>query len=194
MAVSQTLTRNRYIGNGSTSVPYPTGFFFGADSWLRVHVTENGASRLLILGTDYTVTGAGNTSGGNVFTLAAYPAATVVTITRKTPIIQLLDMGYNNLLPSQLVEDALDKNILISQELADVNALTFPLTEPPTNVVELPDAALRKSTVLGFDSITGEAVLFETPVPVVPVAAPLTGIFILGAVNGVLQWIPTVNC
>lgn len=194
MAVARTSTLIQLLGNGSTVLSYPTGFVFKAASWLRVYVSEAGLSRLLVLGTDYTVTGAGNDLGGNVTTLVAYPATTIVTIARSTPIIQLLDMEYNDRLPAQLVEDALDQGILISQELADIKTLYFPRTEPPNNARELPDAILRRSTVLGFDSATGEAVLFETPLPVIPIVSPTSGTFILGSVDGVIQWVPTVNC
>jgi hypothetical protein len=152
------------------------------------------AKSLRTLGSDYTVTGAGNDLGGNVTLLVAYPATVIVTIGRATPLTQLLDLEYNDRLPAQLVEDALDQLTLITQELADIKSVVFPRAEPTDYARELPDAILRKGTVLGFDSLTGEAVLFETPLPVVPVTAPTVGTFILGAIDGVLQWVPTVNC
>ncbi len=195
MAVSNTSTLTQLAGNGSTTVPYPTGFFFGAAEWLVVMMTNQfNASVVLTLGSNYTVTGAGNPAGGNVKTVVAYPATHRITIFRVTPILQLLDLEYNDRLPAQLVEDALDKGIQISQELAAVKKLTFPPAEPVENDLELPEAVQRKGCVLGFDVLTGEAVLFESPLPVLPVTSPSLGTYILGSINGRIHWIPTLEC
>ena len=195
MAVQNTITLTQLTGNGSTTIPYPTGFAFGAAEWLVVLMTNQfGASVVLNLGTHYTVTGAGNVLGGDVRTVVSYPSTHRLTISRVTPITQLLDLEYNDRLPAQLVEDALDKAALISQEIAAVKKLTFPQAEPVENDLELPEAFLRKGCVLGFDPLTGEAVLFESPLPVLPVQAPSLGTYILASINGNIKWMPTLEC
>jgi hypothetical protein len=195
MAVSIVVTVSHYLGNGSTVTPYPTGFAFQENSWVNVYVTDAaGITTKLVLGTDYSVTGARMAAGGQVLTSQPIPATSRVTISRVSPKTQLLDLEYNDQLPSPLVEDALDLLTYITQELANERAISFPPTEPPSYDNELPSALARRSCVLGFDSITGEASLFQLPVPTVPVSPPSAGTFILGSVNGVLQWVPTVNC
>ena len=194
MAVSVTLTVSQYAGNGSSVTPYATGFAFQANSWLRVYVTDpDGVSTLLTLGTHYTVTGAGAAEGGNVTTVAAYGSTYTVTIARETPATQLLDLEYSDRLPSQLVEDALDKLTFAFQELKNQKSLTFPPAEPAGNDTQLPDAAARANCVFGFDE-NGEAVVYSLPLPVVPLSPPSSGTYVLASVDGVLGWKGTVNC
>jgi hypothetical protein len=195
MAVSTIVSVTQYAGNDSIVTPYPTVFAFQDASWLRVYVTPlDGVSTLLTSGTHYSVTGAGDIAGGNITMLAAYPATTTITLARITPPTQLLDMEYNDRLPAQLVEDALDKLTFAVQELVGDRPLRFPPTEPLANDTELPDPSARKGSVLGFDAASGEAVLMTLPLPVVPVAAPDAGTYVLASVNGVLGWKGTVNC
>jgi hypothetical protein len=195
MAVSVTVTLSQYAGNASTVTPYPTGFAFQSAAWVKVWVTDAaGVSTLLTSGTHYSVTGAGDVDGGDVVTVAAYPATSTLTIARVTPATQLLDLEYNDRLPSQLVEDALDKATFLLQELLNERSLKFPKTEPIANDTELPDPAARKGTVFGFDETTGEAVLYELPLPIVPLTPPASGTYVLTAIDGVLSWTGTVNC
>lgn len=188
-------TLSQHTGNGSTVTAYATGFPFQEATHLRVYVTDAaGASTLLSSGTHYSVTGAGDPVGGNVTTVTAYPSTHTITIARVTPRTQLLDLEYNDRLPAQLVEDALDKAMLAIQELSGDRPLRFPATEPIANDIELPDPAARKNTVLGFDTATGEALLMKLPIATVPIAPPTTGTHVLVSVDGVLQWAGTVNC
>lgn len=195
MAVSLVNSLSQYAGNNSTSTPYPTGFAFQDATWLRVYVTDAlGVSLLLTSGTDYTVTGAGDPAGGNITTVAAYPPAQKITITRVTPPTQLLELEFNDRLPAQLMEDALDKLTFTVQELVGDRPLRFPKSESIANDTELPDPAARKACVMGFDSETGEAVLLRLPLPVIPLIPPATGTYVLASVNGVMEWKGTVNC
>ncbi len=195
MAVDVTITVSQFVGNGSAVTPYPTGFAFQDATWLKVYVTDAaGISTLLTSGVHYSVTGAGDEDGGDVTTVLAYAATHKITIARVTPLTQLLDLEYNDRLPAQLVEDSLDKLTFALQEVRNTKALSFPPTDPPAFETEVPDPAVRKGCVVGFDSVTGEAVIFEMPIPVVPIAPPTEGTYILGAVDGVLQWVETVNC
>lgn len=194
MAVSVTVTLSQYTGNNSSVTPYATGFAFQANDWLRVYLTDaDGVSTLLTLGTHYTVTGAGVAEGGDVTTVAAYDSTYTLTITRVTPGTQLLDLEYNDRLPAQLVEDALDKLTFAVQELQNARAVTFPPAEPVGNDTELPEPAARANCVLGFDE-NGEAIIYELPIPVVPLAPPDSGTYVLASVDGVLEWKGTVNC
>lgn len=197
MAVSIITTVVQLDGNDSIINPYTVPFPFQDNSWLRVWVTDvDGEHTALAAGDDYIITGEGDPTGGNITTLAEYPASSKITIARVTPVNQLLDLAYNDRLPAQSVEDSLDKITYILQELTrdSGRALTFPYGEPSDNTTELPPAAHRKNCVVGFDPVTGEAVLYQFPLPVIPIAPPASGIHVLTANNGVLQWTATVNC
>jgi hypothetical protein len=197
VAVSILTTLSQYAGNGSISVPYPTGFPFQDADWLRVWLADaEGNVTLLESGTDYTVTGAGEESGGDVLTTVAYPSTHTLTLARVTPVTQLLDLEYNDRLPAESVEDSLDKITFILQELmGDARrALTYPQAEPLDNDTELPMPKQRRGCVLGFDPANGETVLYELPVLTVPISPPDSGTYVLTSVDGVLQWTGTTNC
>lgn len=162
MSVSTTQTLVQYVGNGSTVTPYPTGFPFAEDGWVRVSVMgPDGIVTDLNIGTDYIVSGAGDPAGGEVVTLAAYDSDYLVTIYRVVPVTQLLDLQYNDRLPAEELEGALDKLTYIAQQLAGNTAdpgraIKFPVSEPASFNTNLPAPVLRRDTVLFFDPITGE--------------------------------------
>ena len=75
MTVSSQTSRVSYAGNGSTKA-FAVSFYFLADSHLKVILrAADGSETVKTLTTDYTVSGAGNPSGGTVtitsFTLTA---------------------------------------------------------------------------------------------------------------------------
>ena len=66
MTVSTTTSKVSYSGNGSTTA-FSVGFYFLANSHLKVIVrASDGTETVKTLTTDYTVSGAGNPSGGTV--------------------------------------------------------------------------------------------------------------------------------
>ena len=188
MAVSTTATVTQLVGNDSTVTPYATGFPFIEAAHLIVQVTDAaGTTTDLELGTDYTVTGDGDPDGGDVLTTVAYDDTHTITISRSTPKTQLLDLIYNDDLPAQLIEDAFDKLTFILQEITG-RTLLLPPVEASEAPVTLPPAAERKATVLGFDDETGDPVLYELPITVLPTAPPTSGNYMLTATDGVIAW------
>jgi hypothetical protein len=168
MAVSATTSKVQYVGNNSAVTPYPVPFYFQDEAWLVVAVVdEDGVSTTLALGTDYSVTGAGDPNGGELVTSIAYDNTHSVTIYRVVSLTQLLDLVYNDRLPAALIERALDKLTYIAQQLAEISApgevaLSFPATEPIGNTTTLPAAAARTGKVVYFNAITGEMELLSS--------------------------------
>lgn len=166
MAVSNTTTLVQYVGNNSAVTPYVITFPFEANSWIKCQLLEaDGTVTDLILDTDYTVTGAGGATG-NLVTAIAYDNTHQLTIYREVPLTQALDLVYNDRLPAQLLEDALDKLTYISQQLSTLGdpgqkTLKFPISEPTGNDDTLPVPALRLGKYLYFDATTGEISLTE---------------------------------
>ncbi len=122
MAVTSTLNRVSYTADGVlTSFAYPFEIFLNTD--LQVFV----AGVLKTLTTDYTVSGVGSPTGGNVtFTSAPANGAAVIFI-RVLPITQLSELPANDPFPSTTVETALDKLTLLAQQLNEVDQRTLKL-------------------------------------------------------------------
>lgn len=168
MSVATTQTLVQYAGNASDSTPYPVPFPFFDEDWLRVRLlASTGVETDLNLGDDYTVTGAGNPSGGAITTILPYAGDTQITISREVPLTQLLDLLYNDRLPAALLEQSLDKLTFITQQLAGNAAtgdrsLRFPFSEPAGNTTLLPTPVLRRDTVVYFNPVTGELETLRT--------------------------------
>ena len=84
MSVSSTTTKNSYSGNGSTTT-FAYGFKIFADADLQVIIrAAAGTETTKTLTTHYTVTNAGNDSGGNVvFTSGNIPASGETVVIRR---------------------------------------------------------------------------------------------------------------
>ncbi len=119
MTVPTNDNREQYLGNGATTV-FPYAFKIFEDANLEVYLTEaDGAQTLLTLGTDYTVTGAGNEDGGNV----TYPVSgdpldddETLTILRVIDITQETDLRNQGAYYPEVVEDELDRSRMIDQQ------------------------------------------------------------------------------
>jgi hypothetical protein len=139
MTVTSTVSRVTYTTNGSTTGPFVVGFYFLADTDLVVQTTIAGIVSTLVKDTDYTVSGAGNPSGGSVTTLVAQPTGTL-TIYRDPAIIQDASYQDHGRFPAASHERALDRRTMVEQRLqqrledleAQIVALAFGSTLPTT--------------------------------------------------------------
>src|SRR5882724_9730903 len=104
MTVATQLNRISYTGNG-VLVTFPYNFEIFLTSDLQVYVD----GVLKTLTTDYTVSGAGSLTGGNVTFLAAPANLSVVLFVRTLPQTQASALPSLDKFPSTTVETALDK-------------------------------------------------------------------------------------
>lgn len=155
MTVSTTTSRADYTGNGVT-VAFSVPFYFLDATHLTVlrTVVATGVSTTLVLGSDYTVTGAGVPAGGTVTCTVAPTAAQKLSILRNVPLTQLTDYVPNDPFPAESHERALDQ---LTMEVQQVNealsrAITYPSSDAAAVTTQLPTAALRASKVLVFDA------------------------------------------
>lgn len=160
MALSTTTNRVSYAGDDvSTGFSFP--YYFLANADLVVLITSAlGVVTTKTITTHYTVTGAGVAAGGTVTMLTAPATGETLTIYRDPAVTQTLDLVENDALPAESVEEALDRNAMISQrnrELAtrsirldDGFSGSFSLTLP-TDINTSNTVLVVNSTGTGFD-------------------------------------------
>ena len=193
----------QYIGNGvTTSFAISFPFYNASHIYLYKEVISTGVITPLVLTTDFTLTGLGNPEGGTALLTFTPPNDNRITIARIVPYHQTIDYINNDRFNADSHEQQMDLIIMMLQQLSDGSvdpnangkALRFPLAEPAAFSTALPNPALRKNTVVGFDAATGECVLFTLPLVVVAIPPPITGTHVYGSVNGVAKWLETQNC
>jgi hypothetical protein len=120
MTVSTAYSALSYAGNGSTtafSVTWP--FFTG--SLVVTLISSLGVETVKTLTTHYTVSGGTDSNGlpatGTVTMLTAPASGETLKITRSTPKTQAATWGENDAFPQKTIEAALDKALLVAQEV-----------------------------------------------------------------------------
>lgn len=157
MALSSTETRKSFSGDGlTTAFSFP--YYFYADTDLKVRTVEvsTGAESVKVLNTDYTVTGAGETSGGTVTFGTAPASGFVVIIDRDPSPTQVVSLSSTGPFPAETLEkDGLNRMATILQWLKWFSARTLRLPpkytgafsgELPVDDLEADGRALLAST------------------------------------------------
>lgn len=107
-----------YTSNGVT-VAFATGFRFLDASHLVVIKTVSGTPTTLVLGTDYTVSGANLAAGGTVTLGTAIPNGATLKIARSTPKTQTCNLRTQGPATYASIEDCLDRLEMQAQEMND---------------------------------------------------------------------------
>jgi len=139
-----------YAGAGTTG-PFTVGFRFLASSHLQViRTSADGLDVTLALTTDYSVSGAGGSSG-SVTLVVALASGERLTIVRDVPFTQLADYVENDAFPAESHENALDLLTMQTQQLDEISArsLTLPATVAGVST-ELPSPEAGK--VIGWNA------------------------------------------
>ena len=153
MTVSSTTSKVSFSGNGSTTA-FAVSFYFLAATDLKVTLRKSDGTEVVkTYSSDYTVTGAGVTSGGTVTMGTAPASGETLVIQRNVPLTQLVDYQPNDPFPANTHEQALDKLTMEMQQLNEAVARSIKVST--TNTINSPefavDAATRANKVLGFD-------------------------------------------
>ncbi|MDY0188699.1 MAG: hypothetical protein RBR16_12345, partial [Syntrophus sp. (in: bacteria)] len=165
MTVAITTTRIQYAGTGAQTV-FPYNFKVWAETELVVIVTDaNGVETVKTLNVDYSVSGVGNDTGGNVTFVTAPAATEKVTIMRALPQKQETDYVENDPFPAMATENALDKLTMMVQELQE-QAKRAPLLRRSSAYADLglpdpevTDRFLRwKSDLSGLENVNLSAI------------------------------------
>jgi len=156
MTVSSTTVKNSYSGNSSTTV-FAYSFKIFADSDLQVIIrSSTGAETTKTLTTHYTVSGAGDASGGNVtFTSGNTPATgQTVVIRRGVPQTQAIDYIANDPFPAESHEEGLDRATMTTQQVQEEldRSIKLSRTNTMTSTEFTVGATDRANKILAFDS------------------------------------------
>ena len=155
MTISSTGNRASYSGNGVT-VAFSFPYYFTANSDLVVveQVVSTGVSTTLALGTNYTVTGAGVSTGGTVTRTVATATGTNISIVRAVPYTQGSSFPNNTAFDGPTTEAAWDRAVILAQQLKDSfdQSLHLPSTDVTNPGTTLPDLVTRAGKFLSFDS------------------------------------------
>jgi hypothetical protein len=170
MTVSSSTAKVSYSGNGSTTL-FAVPFYFLANSQLLVVLrASSGAETTQVLGTNYTVTGAGVLTGGSITMTVAPPSGTTLVISRNVPLTQETDLQPNDRLPAETLEQSLDKLTMLVQQIDETTdrTLKYPLTDSTSISSTLPASSDRAGKFLKFDS-NGAPTAQALPAPFVSV-------------------------
>lgn len=141
--------RVQYVASGAqTAFTYPFPIFRPADLEVFLDAARPSGG--------FTVTGAGQSSGGTITFAVPPPAGTIVTLRRRLALQRVSDFQENGELRARVLNDELDYQIAALQQVADDlgRALQFDPTETGAAPL-LPPRAARASRLLGFDAAGG---------------------------------------
>lgn len=151
MTVSNTVSRNQYIASSSQTVFAYTFEVFAVGD---IVVEQNGV--VIAEGTNYTVSGIGADSGGNITMLVGATSGDIITIYRDMSLERLNDYQQNGDFLAGDVNDDFDRIWLaLQQNKSDnQNAIRSSLSDTVLNSTntELASVATRAGKALGFNS------------------------------------------
>ena len=155
MTVSSTNTKNSYSGDDSTVVfAYTFKIFDDDDIQVILRNDTTGAETVQTKTTQYSVSGVGNTSGGNITFVTAPATGETVVLLRAIPLTQATDYTPNDPFPAATHEDALDRLTFIVQDQQEELDRAIKISK--TNTITSPEltvgATTRANKIFAFDS------------------------------------------
>lgn len=150
MTQTSATSRWSYTGNAvTTTFAYTTRIFATTD--LDVYLDG------VLQSSGYSVTGAGDNSGGNVVFTSAPGSGVVVVIVRDVPYTQETDLLDAGPAPMATIEDMVDKTTILTQQASDLIARSIRQPEADTTAIgRLPVKASRLGKLLQFNATTGD--------------------------------------
>jgi hypothetical protein len=154
MTVSSSTNKVSYSGNGTlTTFAYSFKIFDEGDLTVILRASD-GTETVQTITTNYTVTGAGSESGGNVEFVTAPTSSQTVVILRELDLNQGLDLVPNDPFPAQSLEESLDKLTFMVQQHDEELGRAIKASKTTTiSTVEFTDSASdRASKIMAFDT------------------------------------------
>jgi len=153
--------RRFQMTGGETVLPVTFPFFAAADLLLLRH--RGGSTATLLLGADYTVTGAGNPAGGAATLTAPAQAGDLVVLLSAQPDARATGWADGQALTAAALNAEFARKWIGMQQMRrDLDrSVRLPAIDPPGGL-ELPAAASRANRFLGFDG-SGNALAMGAP-------------------------------
>lgn len=149
-----------YQGNGTTT-QFAVPFYFINNTDIQASVNDGTTTTDLVLGTDYTLTGAGVETGGTLTTSVPVAQGSEIAILRTVAYKQEMDIPENDIFPSQNMERALDRLTMQTQQLNEqmgraVTVDVFSDITPDELVSEVEDLWNIKDDIMTVAGISSE--------------------------------------
>ena len=141
-----------FNGNGVTQI-FPIAFKFNNDTDLVVLLVneDSGASSLLTLNSDYTVSGEGNEEGGLINVVVAPAVGQRLKVSRVVDILQMTDLRNQGKFFAEVHEDAFDLLTMIAQQHESGISGSIRVAESDPEPARLPPIASRAGRLMAFD-------------------------------------------
>ena len=154
MTISSTTVKVSYNGNSSTTVFAYTYKILDDDEIQVIIRSSTGTETIKTKTTHYTVSGVGNSAGGNITFLTAPVTGETVILKRNTTKTQETDYIANDPFPANSHEEALDRVMMVSQEIQEelTRAIKLSKTNTMTSTEFTVGAAARANKILAFDT------------------------------------------
>jgi hypothetical protein len=161
MALSNETSKQIFVCTGGTVYTVP--FYFLQDSDLTVY-REDAAGDIsypLTLTTDYTLTGAGSESGGELTTVATYSDGKLIVV-RNVDYTQRLDLIQGDGFRPDTLEQELDRIVMQVQQIKRRLDVAFQLPDYDTSGADTTIPVPEAGKVLSWNE-DGSALINETP-------------------------------
>ena len=153
MTVSTTTSIISYTGNGvTTAFAFTSPAYAATDIRVIVRVDATGIETVQALTTNYTLGTAPYPSGGTVTMLVAPASGETLIIKVLLPQTQTLDLAENDIMPAESLEDALDRAVMLIQQIQEELGRAYRQQEGDTASVVLPNSVDRASKFLQWDA------------------------------------------
>lgn len=162
MSVASEINKKVYACNGATTeFSFPYKIFSQTD--LKVYLRDTAdVLTLLTFTTHYTmasINGQNYDDGVNITTVATYANGNTITLLRVVPVTQPADYVENDNFPAEGHENALDRGVMISQQIDEAQDRSIKSPEDEEGVdMTLPTVDEREGGFLGFKVTTGEPI------------------------------------
>lgn len=154
MTVSSAVNKVSFNGDGSQTVFAYSFKIFDQDDLTVILRNASGGETTQTISTQYSVSGVGNASGGNVTMVTAPASGESLTIIREQPLTQGLDLVANDPFPAASFEDQLDKlTFMVQQHQEELDrSIKGSKTTTITNPTFTEDATARANKLFAFDA------------------------------------------
>jgi len=154
MTVSSAVNKVSFNGDGSQTVFAYSFKIFDEDDLTVILRNASGGETTQTISTQYSVSGVGNASGGNVTMVTAPASGESLTIIREQPLTQGLDLVANDPFPAASFEDQLDKlTFMVQQHQEELDrSIKGSKTTTITNPTFTEDSTARANKLFAFDA------------------------------------------